>query len=101
MKNLEQKFVKIVEKLQTKDLEIEVLNEEVKSAYFTIRTLSQRISDLEKSINITRDTTANPVTPVVRGERSLLLGDTNLQRAKPSDIENYSIRTIRGATSTY
>lgn len=97
MTNLEQKLVKIVEKLQTKDLEIEVLNEKVKTAYSTIRTLNQRISDLEKSINKKADTTANPDTPVVRRERSLLLGDTNLQPALHSDVENYSVRIIRGA----
>lgn len=94
---LEQKLEKIVEKLQTKDLEIELLSEEVKTAYSTITTLNQRISDLEKSVNNAREITMNSDTPVSREEKSLLLGDANLQRALHSDVENCSIRTIRGA----
>ena len=78
MTRLEENLQKIVEKLQTKDSEIDLLNEEVKTAYSIISTLSQRVSDLEKSVNKTWKTTADANTPAPREERSLLLGDTNL-----------------------
>ena len=94
---LEENLHKIVEKLQTKDSEIDLLNEEVKTAYSIISTLSQRVSDLEKCVNKTRKTTADANIPAPREERSLLLRDTNLQRAMPSDVESCLIRTIRGA----
>lgn len=97
VKTLEQKIETIMGKLQTKDMEIELLNEEVKVAYSKIGDLYQRISDLEKSVNNMRHSTANPNTTPSREERSLLLGDANLQRAAPSDLENCSIRTIKGA----
>lgn len=38
----------IISKLVTKDLEIELLNTEVKTAYHTIEQLQQRVTELEK-----------------------------------------------------
>lgn len=94
---LVKKIETIMGKLQTKDMEIELLNEEVKIAYSKIGNPNQRISELEKSVNNKRQSSANHNTTPSGEERSLLLGDENLQRAAPSDLENCSIRTINGA----
>ena len=91
---------RIIEKLHTKDLEIDVLNEEIKTAYTTISTLQQRVSELENKVNndarppSTRD---EPVVSQQEEERYLLLGDTNLQRVLSSDLDSCDVRTIRGA----
>lgn len=91
---------RITEKLRTKDLEIDILNDEIKAAYTTISTLQQRVSELENKVN----NDARPSKPrnesvVVQQEeeRFLLLGDTNLQRVLSSDLVNCAVRTIRGA----
>lgn len=39
---------KTMEKLETKDMEIELMNEEIKAAYATIKALQQRVSELEQ-----------------------------------------------------
>lgn len=69
----------------------------MKIAYSKIGNPNQRISELEKSVNNKRQSSANHNTTPSGEERSLLLGDENLQRAAPSDLENCSIRTINGA----
>lgn len=86
-------------KLATKDMEIELLNEEVKMAYETIDALQHRITALEQR-NITSgerqrhlQTDAPPSTT-----HCLLLGDSNLRRVLSSDLgENCSVKTIYNA----
>ena len=57
----------IQRKLETKDLEIELLNTEIKTAYSTISRLNERILALEEKIKIvTRDQTGPDPEPVER-----------------------------------
>ncbi|KAK3881614.1 hypothetical protein Pcinc_013960 [Petrolisthes cinctipes] len=85
-------------KLHTKDLEIGLLNTEVKTAFETITALQQRVDDLEQMLcpNSREQPQApnnNPLPP-----HCLLLGDINLRRVLRSDLgENYSVTTIHGA----
>ncbi|KAK3889699.1 hypothetical protein Pcinc_006265 [Petrolisthes cinctipes] len=85
-------------KLHTKDLEIDLLNTEVKTAFETITALQQRVDDLEQKLcpNSREQPQApnnNPLPP-----HCLLLGDINLRRVLRSDLdENCSVRTIHGS----
>lgn len=127
LENLTKDIVTIKSKLQTKDNEIELLNGEVKTAYTVIGLLQERISELEQQnrrTNEQQDTSitveATPAhndlesgvhrdarlhgatfnantTAVPEEKKSLLLGDSNLQLVRTSDLENCSIRTIKEA----
>lgn len=94
IKKIKQDVATIVNKLKTKDNEIELLNEEVKTAYTVIELLQQRISELEKEDqrgNNQQEKAPSPQIP----SKCLLLGDTNLKRIVKSDLkENCSVRTI-------
>ena len=87
-----------MDKLEIKDLEIEVLNQEVKTAYNAIDALKKRVSDLEQTQNTSKthqppEVAAEPVSnPREVSDRSLFLGDTNLQSILPSDIENCALK---------
>ncbi|KAK3883022.1 hypothetical protein Pcinc_012629 [Petrolisthes cinctipes] len=80
-------------KLHTKDLEIDLLNTEVKTAFETITALQQRVDDLEQKLcpNSREQPQApnnNPLPP----HCLLLLGDINLRRVLRSDLgENCSV----------
>lgn len=90
--------IKIIKsKLATKDLEIELLNTEVKTAYHTIEQLQERVVELEKHRCVNEDhrtLVESPAPP----STCLLLGDTNLSPILPSDLhQNCWVRTIPGA----
>ena len=89
----------IKSKLHTKDMEIELLNEEVKTAYETIKTLQHRVDDLERQLSSTsRDQQPQPPSTTPSSPHCLLLGDTSLRRALRSDLgNNCSVKTIHGA----
>ena len=81
---------KIMSKLETKDLEMELLTTEIKSAYSTIEMLQKRVSELESKNKDEKISAGSPFTT-----NSLLLGDTNVQQVLPSDLaKNCSVRTI-------
>lgn len=90
-----------MEKLETKDMEIELMNEKIKAAYATIKVLQQWVSELEQretagASNTEVDQTNTPTSS--NSAKCVLLGDTNLRRVLCSDLdENCFIRTIRGA----
>ncbi len=93
---------KLKEKLTTKDMEIDVLNTEVKTAYSVIDQLQQKICNLENIIankpppHQQAETDSSPNLP----QKILLLGDENWTEAKVSDLnKNVSIRTIKGANT--
>ena len=80
----------IMSKLEIKDLEMELLSTEVKSAYSTIEMLQKRVIELETRNIHEKTSTGSPFTT-----NCLLLGDTNLQQVLPSDLgKNCSVRTI-------
>lgn len=88
----------IKNQLRTKDMEIELLNEEVKAAYETIQLLQTRVNHLEQELH----SNASSEQPVTRSPTSplhcLLLGDSNLRRVSRSDLaNNCSIKTIHDA----
>lgn len=88
----------IMDNYKLKDMEIELLTEEIKMAYQLIATLQQRVAALEQR-NITSNeehrqlqTDAPPVP------HCLLLGDSNLRRVLSSDLgDKCSVKTIYGA----
>ena len=80
---------KLKEKLTTKDLEIDVLNTEVKTAYSVIDQLQQKICNLKNIIATNKppphqqaETDTSPNHP----QKILLLGDENWTEAKVSDL---------------
>lgn len=78
-------------KLATKDMEIDLLNTEVRAAYHTIEQLQQRVTELEQGKKgcDTGDKHSNTC---------LLLGDTNLHPISSSDLHHSCwLRTIPGA----
>ncbi|KAK4294401.1 hypothetical protein Pmani_032972 [Petrolisthes manimaculis] len=84
-------------KLATKDMEIELLNTEVKAAYHTIEQLQHRVTELEKHHCGSRNhhTSAGRHAP---SDTCLLLGDTNLNSIISSDLHtSCRVRTIPGA----
>ena len=89
----------IKSKLHTKDMEIELLNEEVRTAYETIKTLQHRVDDLEQQLSSTsRDHQPQLSSTTPSSPHCLLLGDANLRQALRSDLgNNCSVRTIHGA----
>ncbi|KAK3888610.1 hypothetical protein Pcinc_007336 [Petrolisthes cinctipes] len=84
-------------KLETKDLEIELMSTEIKAAYATIENLQKRISDLEQQTQKRSNQStqaANPPYPA----SCLLLGDNNLRRVLRSDLtDTSSVKTVTGA----
>lgn len=83
--------------MATKNLEIELLNTEVKIAYHIIEQLQQRVIELEKHLweNGNHQTSTESPTP---RSNCLLLGDTNLSTILPSDLHHSCwVRTIPGA----
>ncbi len=91
---------KIKERLVTKDMEIDLLQTEVKTAYSVIDLLKQKIKELKKQINSNRPPQQQGVieTTINTLQRILLLGDENWTHAKVSDVQkNVSIRTIKEA----
>ncbi|KAK3852968.1 hypothetical protein Pcinc_040466 [Petrolisthes cinctipes] len=87
----------IMMKLETKDLEIELMSTEIKAAYATIENLQKRVSDLEQQTQKRSNQStqaANPPYPT----SSLLLGDNNLRRVLRSDLtDTSSVKTVTGA----
>lgn len=77
-------------KVETKDLEMELLTTEIKAAFNTSEILQKRVNDLEmknKDEKISSGSTA--IT------NCLLLGDTSVQQVLPSDLaKNCAVRTI-------
>lgn len=103
----------IKSRLATKDLEIELLNTEVKTAYHTIELLQQRVSKLEKhrcvskehgnaaaTLQVTQqnETPASNDTPKHQ-PTTLLLGDTNFKNLRMCDLNRNKcrIRTLHEA----
>ena len=100
------------ERENTKDQQIEELQEHLKAAHVTINKLNDRLSTLEEQVNVLQcshvtaaggsqlspsDTSTTPSSQQP-SEGTLLLGDDNLWQAHTSDLdEKCSIRTIRGA----
>ena len=89
----------IKSKLATKDLEIELLNTEIKTAYQTTEQLQQRVIELKQhrcergDHHISAERPAPPST-------CLLLGDTSLSFILPSDLHHSCwVRTIPGANT--
>lgn len=88
---------KIKSKLNIKDSEIELLNEEVRSAYTIIEHLQQRISDLENQIKLGGKQQVES-QKINIPSKCLLLGDSNLQHIRKSDLaDTCSVRTIARA----
>ena len=86
----------ITSKLEVKDMEIELLNTEIKTAYATIELLQKRVTELEQK-NINEEQHAS-VENSIPSSTTLLLGDTNLRHILCSDLEkNCQIKTILGA----
>lgn len=86
--------------LHTKDLEIELLNEEVRTAYETIKSLQIRVTNLEQEHrsppNMEQPETSSSISP---RKHTLLLGDENLRRVHRNDMANHcSIKTLHGAS---
>lgn len=88
------KVERITAMLETKDMEIELLNTEMKTAYHTIQQLQQRVQDLEKRSG---ERCTHHITPAPHNS-CLLLGDTNLRAIFNSDLDNScTVKTIEGA----
>lgn len=88
-------------KVTMKDNEIEELNTVIKSTQVIINRLNDRMSALEKQVKMGERNIMRPQEPtsVTTPERSLLIGDSNLNEAFPSDLsEHCKIRTIHEAT---
>ena len=88
----------IYSKLDTKNMEIELLNQEIKTAYETIEALKRQVNELEQRNNSSRNgpqtQTGAPPSP-----HCLLLGDENLRRVSRSDLgEICSVKTINRAS---
>ena len=94
---ISRKIKALENKLTIKDMEMELLNTEMKSAFHTIEILQQRVNELEQQCKKTSD----HITPPIRTappNKCLLLGDTNLTHVLPSDLQNNCwVRTIHGA----
>ncbi|KAK4307059.1 hypothetical protein Pmani_021151 [Petrolisthes manimaculis] len=91
---MEKSIEHILSKLETKDLEMELLATEVKTAYATIELLQKRVNELElknKEENIKPDS--------LPPNNCLLLGDSNTQHVLRSDLgNNCTVRTINMST---
>ena len=86
----------IMTKLETKDLEIELLGTEIKTAYGIIEILQHRVNELEQQIHKSSKRCNQVADPPPTD--CLLLGDTNLQKVLRSDLaDTCSVRTITGA----
>ena len=101
MNNIARKIDTITAKLETKDMELELLNVEMKAAYHTIEVLQQRVTELEQHSCGARGRhsaevhPACPSPPPSPPSSCLLLGDTNLRRVLRSDLEDTCrVRTI-------
>ncbi|KAK4298597.1 hypothetical protein Pmani_029048 [Petrolisthes manimaculis] len=91
---MEKSMENILSKLETKDLEMELLATEVKTAYATIELLQKRVNELElknKEENIKPDS--------LPPNNCLLLGDSNTQHVLRSDLgNNCTVRSINMST---
>lgn len=97
MLDIARKIESIASKLETKDMEIQLLNTEVKTAYHTIKLLQQRVTDLEQRCCGSDDHQAS-VASSMSSNGCLLLGDTNLRPILLSDLHNNCfVRTIHDA----
>ena len=92
---------KIKEKLEIKDMEIELLNTEIKTAYSLVDQLQQKVHDLENQIANKQNSNQLQETTNISTNDSqsiLLLGDESLTQTKVSDVnKSVTIRTIKGA----
>lgn len=70
----------IKSKLQTKDMEIELLNDEIKLAYGTISTLQRHVNDLEQRLNSSAEERSERTNSSSSPSHCLLPGDTNFRR---------------------
>ncbi|KAK4327258.1 hypothetical protein Pmani_002262 [Petrolisthes manimaculis] len=97
MLDIARKIESIISKLETKDMEIELLNTEVKTAYHTIELLQQRVTDLEQRC-CGNDSHQPSVANSMSSNSCLLLGDNNLRPILLSDLhDNCFVRTIHDA----
>lgn len=88
----------ITDKFAMKDLEIELLSEEVKTAYQIIAALQQRVTMLEQRNTSSDEEQRQPLADNKPMPHCLLLGDSNLCRVLSSDLgDNCSVKTINGA----
>ena len=95
MNNIARKIDIITAKLETKDMEIELLNAEMKAAYHTIEVLQQRVTELEQHNCGGSDHHSSAVHPSPPPNNCLLLGDTNLRQVLRSDLhDTCRVRTI-------
>ena len=91
LESFRQELENLKDNMTRKDSEIEELNEMLKNAHVTINRLNDRITRLEDKIGQQNVETARP-----REERTLLLGDDNLNEIRISDLdENCSIKSIK------
>ena len=85
----------IKENMNKKETKIEELNDLLKNAHITINRLNDRISTLEEQI--IRQQFPSPVN--MDDEKTLLLGDDNLNEVRLSDLEDgCSVKTIKDST---
>lgn len=85
----------ITSKLETKDLELDLLKTQIKTAYRTILQLQKRITELEQHYGRNGAQHHASTLRSTLSNNCLLLGDTNLRKILRSDLqENYWIRTI-------
>ena len=94
------------ERINIRDSEIEELNKLLKTAHVTINKLNDRLSSVEeqvKQLQVTHtqrmsQTPQEQSSPPSLPEGTLLIGDTNLNDIRTSDLSSRcSIRTIKGA----
>lgn len=97
MLDIVRKIESITSKLKTKDMEIELLNTEVKTAYITIDLLQQQVTDLEQRC-CGSDNHQPLAANSTLSNSCLLLEDTNLRPILLSDLHNNCrLRTIHDA----
>ena len=91
LQNICQELENLKINMSRKDSQIEELNEMLKKAHVTINRLNDRITTLEDQIGQQNSETETP-----REEKTLLLGDDNLNEVRISDLnENCSIKSIK------
>ncbi|KAK4308214.1 hypothetical protein Pmani_020061 [Petrolisthes manimaculis] len=99
MQDIARKIESITSKLETKDMEIELLNTEVKTAYHTIELLQQRVTDLEQRC-CGNDSHQPSVTNSMSSNSCLLLGQgfstwgTRTPRGTLEEIRGYVVARV-------
>ena len=85
MQEITKSIKTLTSKLEVKDIEIELRNTEIKTAYSTTELLQKRVTELEQRHSDEEHPASgvNSITPA----SSLLLGDGNLRQILCSDLE--------------